>query len=41
MKEELIEFIRWYWSEVNGKPYDIRSEELIEIYLKEKNKNYD
>jgi hypothetical protein len=31
----LKDFIKWYWKEIDGKPYQISAEELIEIYKKE------
>lgn len=35
-KQELAEFIEWYWKNVQDKPCDIRSNELAQTYLDEK-----
>jgi len=32
-KEILITFIKWYWKEVEGKPYDINSEEVVNYFI--------
>ena len=29
----LIDFMRWYWAEIDGKPYKTTAEELIKSYL--------
>ena len=32
-RDDLIDFVEWYWREVQGKPYHISSKELINIYI--------
>lgn len=37
-KEEIAEIIKWYWREIESKPYDVRAEEVAQMYLDDKNK---
>ena len=30
--EKLESFVKWYWQEVDGKPYDISAKEIVESY---------
>lgn len=34
-EEELIDFLRWYWREVEGKPYNTTAEEIVNFYLED------
>lgn len=38
-REKLEEFIKWYWLEVHGRPYDIRAEEIVDHYIEDKEKD--
>lgn len=29
----LLDFIHWYWKEIDGKPYQISSGEILVLYL--------
>ena len=35
-EEELIDFLQWYWREVQGLPYQTTSEEIVNFYLDDK-----
>ena len=30
--QELRDFIRWYWNEIDGKPYNTTSDEVVKWY---------
>lgn len=35
MTDELIEFLKWYWREIEVKPYDISASEIVSQYEEE------
>ena len=40
MNEELLEeFIKWYWGEIDNKPYHMMSSEVVKWFLEGKNKS--
>jgi hypothetical protein len=40
MNEELLEeFVKWYWKEIQGKPYQVSGEEIVKWFLEDKQKN--
>lgn len=39
MDEELLEkFVIWYWKEIQGKPYQIRAEEVVKYFIEDQKK---
>lgn len=34
--QELVDFLEWYWQEVDGKPYHITALTIVEDYLNDK-----
>ena len=37
----LLTFIKWYWKEVDGKPGDVRAEDIVKDFLDKARKNQD
>lgn len=35
-REQLEEFVRWYWREIQGRPYDIRADEVVDAFFDDK-----
>lgn len=38
MNDELEDFVRWYWKEIQGKPYQVSSEDIVKWYHEDKEK---
>ena len=34
-KEEVVEFIEWYWLNISGKPYHTTSEEVADWFIED------
>jgi hypothetical protein len=32
-EEDLIKFLRWYWREIQGKPYHTTAEEIVKFFM--------
>ena len=32
-EEDLIKFVRWYWREIQGKPYHTTAEEIVKFFM--------
>ncbi len=41
MRNILIDFVKWYWQNVQGKPYDISAEALVDTYPQINDYNHD
>ena len=37
-EEEIKDFLNWYWREIDGKPYHISANDIVEDYIKDLNK---
>ena len=38
-EEELVDFLMWYWREIQGMPYHTTAEEIVNFYLDDKKKD--